>query len=213
MARRVIEVKEHGKEKGKAKSIFLFVAEGKNKTETMYFSNFQRKENDFVIRFAKAGKKTDAVSLYETMLAKWKEWELSGENGDRGFILVDVDNDSQKASEIAKLISKNSNACIEFIVSNPTFEIWFLLHFKYTTKQYSNGKEVITDLKRYISDYAKNADCYGVCFDKMQTGISNSKKLALQHKDKAWPSVQCNPRTDVGILVEMICEKMQLFKG
>jgi len=39
--------------------------------------------------------------------------------------------------------------------SMPSIEYWFLLHFKYTTKEYLNCEQVIKDLKTRISDYSK----------------------------------------------------------
>ncbi|MCW3807066.1 RloB domain-containing protein [Plebeiibacterium marinum] len=39
--------------------------------------------------------------------------------------------------------------------SMPSIEYWFLLHFKYTTKEYLNCEQVIKDLKTHISDYSK----------------------------------------------------------
>ncbi len=92
-----------------------------------------------------------------------------------------------------------------FIVSNPSFEIWLLLHFKYTTKHCADGNAVINELKRYIPDYEKNRDCFLACADRIQEAISNSAKLEQYFEGCFWPSVECNPRTDMGAL------KMFLF--
>ena len=204
MAKRQIAVKKRGASVRKSKPVYLIVAEGKNKTETLYFSNYQEQGRPYSIRFVRAGNRTDAESLYKTLKSKWKELDLSSENGDRGFIVLDMDNDAQKEASVLELMRDNNNNAIEFIVSNPTFEVWFLLHFKYTTKEYSNGDAVISDLKKYVPEYEKNRDIYRFCSQKITDAMSNSDRLVKYFGDKAWPSISCNPRTDVSRLVKLL---------
>ena len=201
---RNLEVKKRGNKKRRQKAVYLIIAEGRNKTETLYLTNFQDQSKDFIIRFVKAGSNTDAESLYRTMVAKWKELGLDANEGDRGFIVIDMDNDEQKAEKIATLINKNFNDAISFVVSNPTFEIWFLLHFKYTTKFYKDGNAVIDDLKKYIPNYDKNVDVFELCEYSLSAAIENSKKLEAFFLNTGWPSVECNPRTDAGRLVKKL---------
>jgi len=78
----------------------------------------------------------------------------------------------------------NKEIGIEFIVSNPSFEIWFLLYFKYSTKQYLTSKDVESELKRIILNYEKNKDYFEVCKEKTQDAIRNSKRLA-----ESWETV------------------------
>ena len=208
MAGRSFSVKERGKGSRREKSVYLIIAEGRNKTETQYLSHFQKHENDYNIKFVSAGSKTDAISLYETMVLRWKEQELSIDKGDRGFIVLDIDNDRDKAAKVQNLIKKNKNPGIEFVVSNPTFEVWLLLHFTYTTKYYKNSQEVIMDLKKYIPDYEKNLDVFTKCEERIQEAIQNTEKLEKYFKDRKWPAVECNPRTDVGEMVKLLSEKI-----
>ena len=199
---RSFNVKQRGNNKRRQKAVYLIIAEGKNKTETYYLLNFQDQDKAYTMRFAKAGNNTDAESLYKTLVAKWEELGLSEQDGDKGYIVVDIDNDEKKAQKVAKLIRDNSISSIRFIVSNPTFEIWFLMHFKYTTKHFKNGDAVIDDLQKYIPNYDKNVDCYPYCIDKTLVAIRNCEKLDAYHGEEQWPSVDCNPRTDVVDLIK-----------
>ncbi len=167
MTKRNLGVKKRGKNRRKTKPVYLFIAEGRNRTEKLYLSNFQKQEYGFSLQFAKAGSKTDAESLYETMLTKWIELDLSDEKGDLGFVVIDIDNDPQKADKVVNLIQKNQNPSISFIVSNPTFEVWLLMHFRYTTKHFADGNAVISELKKYIPDYEKNQDYFPVIHDRL----------------------------------------------
>ncbi len=123
MTKRDISLKKRGTRNKKERATYLVVAEGRNKTETLYLSHFQVQGKDYYLRFVKAGSKTDAESLYKTLMAKWKELGLSQASGDKGFIVLDIDNDPQKAEKVLSLIQANRNEAISFIVSNPVFEV------------------------------------------------------------------------------------------
>lgn len=204
---RSFEVKKRGNKKRRQKSVYLIIAEGRNKTETLYLSNFQDQNKDFIIRFVKAGSNTDAESLYKTMVSKWKELGLNADEGDKGFIIVDIDNDGQKVQKIVEIEKKNNNSAIKFIISNPSFEIWFLFHFKYSTKFYTDCDAVIADLKRYIPNYNKNIDCFSYCATLTLKAIENTSKIEKFFSQKTWPSTSCNPRTDMGELVKLLLEE------
>ena len=202
MGKRDFSVKKRGVTTRKDKPVYLIITEGKNKTETLYLSNFQEQGRPYSIRFVKAGSRTDVEYLYQAILDRWNELGLSGENEDRAFVIIDIDNDPIKARKVCELIQSNQNERIDFIVSNPTFEFWILLHFKYSTKAFLNGEAVITELKKYIPDYKKNMDCYLKCGDKIEEALKNYNKLEKHYSDLKWPSVECNPRTDMG---ELMC--------
>ena len=204
MTKRDISLKKRGTKAKKERVTYLIVAEGRNKTEMLYLSHFQEQGKDYYIRFVKAGNKTDAESLYKTLTAKWKELGLSAASGDKVFVVLDIDNDSNKAEKVISLIKENKNEAISFIVSNPVFEIWFLLHYRFTTKFYADGDAVIKDLKKYIPNYEKNFDSYELCKDKLSVALENVNKLTQRYEGVNWPSKDCNPRIDVANLIRII---------
>ncbi len=204
MTRREIGIKKRGTSRRKLKPVYLIIAEGKNKTEVLYLSHFQDQEKSYSIRFVKAGYKTDADSLYNALIDKWKKLDLSAKNGDLGFVILDIDNDPLKAQKISALAQNNTNTEVSFVVSNPTFEVWLLMHFKYTTKQYKDGNTVIKELRRYLPNYEKNRDCFEDCKDKIKEAVKNSITIAEYYADNEWPSIECNPRTDMGYLIECL---------
>ena len=71
-----ISIKQRDTGKRKDKSVFLIIAEGKNKTETNYLKHFQEQGKEFIIQFVKAGNNTDAESLYRTLANTWEKKEL-----------------------------------------------------------------------------------------------------------------------------------------
>ncbi len=186
------------------KPLLLLIAEGRNVTETQYFRQFQQQHSAFNIKILTPGSATDPNTMLETLERFWKQYEMSYARGDQGFVVLDLDCNEKKARLIEKLESGSRIA--RFIVSNPCFEVWFVLHFRYSTHVYSDGDEVIKDLKKYIPEYQKNTDVTAPLSGMLDTAMENARKLVEYCEEMGyhWPSNDCNPRTDVPIIIHEI---------
>jgi len=49
------------------------------------------------------------------------------------------------------------NEKYDCLLTNPSFEVWYLMHFRYSTKQYVSSAEVVKELRKYVKDYEKNS--------------------------------------------------------
>lgn len=186
------------------KPVLLLVAEGRNVTETLYFRQFQKQHASYMIKIIAPGSVTDPKGMLEKLETYWLRNGMDFTKGDRGFVVLDLDCDDRKAKLIKEL--ETSSKVAQFVISNPCFEVWFLLHYKYTTHVYLNGAEVLRDLRSFIPDYEKNKDITGLLSDKTEFALQNAEKLA-EHYDKLgykWPSNKENPRTDVPIVLAAI---------
>ena len=179
------------------KPLLLLIAEGRNVTETQYFRQFQRQHSAFNIKILTPGSATDPDKMLETLERYWKKYDMSDARGDQGFVVLDLDCNEKKARLIEKLQSGSKIA--RFIVSNPCFEVWFVLHYRYSTHVYSDGNAVIKELKNYIPDYQKNTDVTELLSGKLDAAMKNAHKLVEHYEEIGyhWPSNECNPRTDV----------------
>ena len=102
------------------KSVILISAEGKNKTEKLYFEAFNG--GNVNIRFAK-GNETDPVHLARALCQEYEKLELSIEYGDLAYCVVDEDLTELQENMIRLAESKLRKINGEVIVSNPCFEI------------------------------------------------------------------------------------------
>lgn len=109
---------------------------------------------------------------------------------DKVYALIDIDdiitkNEIQdynrKVKKRAKKIKKGKLVIIE---CNPCFEIWFLLHFDYTTSLFRRCAKVENELKKHIPDYSKNKKYLrrSKIYEKLRPNlisdaIPNSKRL------------------------------------
>lgn len=189
------------------KRIMLFAVEGGflNKTEKRYFERFE--SDYFVVKFVKKSS-SDPEGMVKSLLKEYKEMELSSKRGDIGFSLVDTDFNSTKDVQLScadKFVSKYDY--LHQIVSSPIFEIWYLTHFNFSTKQYNNQEELINTLKTYIKDYSKNKqDVYDILVNKTDIAVKNCKKL-YQHNmsiKKKPHTVDFSPYSEIYKVVEML---------
>lgn len=187
------------------KSIILIVGEGKNQTERLYFRNFNTRGASYSIKFVPNSGYTDPKGLLNLMRKYYNEYQLDKKLGDRAYIIIDTDCNEEKFYLIKNL--QNSEKNIEFITSNPCVEIWFLLHFIYTTKEFKDSKEPKLLLKDYISNYKESLDVYLILRNRQEMAIKNSKRLIQYHKAINATSRLCNPITYIINVVEYLLTK------
>jgi hypothetical protein len=78
---------------------------------------------------------------------------------------------------------KSKNKHLQFIEQNPCFEIWFLLHYEFSGREYFSCEHLIKQLKKYISNYQKSGDylekkdLYKFLKSNLQIAIDNSLQL------------------------------------
>ncbi len=165
-------VKQRDTKNRKRKRIILIAAEGANKTETNYFKGIR---SDSVRFMFTSGNETDPVKLMERLLKEYQEQGL--EEDDYCFCLVDGDLDQAKDDQIAAADRLAKGSAAVQIVSNPCFEVWFLDHFRFTTKQFHSSSEVVSDLFSNCPEYSKNRlDMFEQTKVRLQTALSNAKR-------------------------------------
>ncbi len=186
----------------KSKKVILVAFEGKNKTENNYFSNYRLRDKDYIIKLV-PGNETDPINLVNKTIIKVKELGLNLEENDRAYCIFDTDLDERKNVQIIKARKLAKKYHIIMITSNPCIELWFLLHFEYTTAWLSNN-DVINKLKKYYPKYEKNINIFPEIKDKVSEAIKNAKQLESFQLDnnKIIGMVDANPSTEMYKIVE-----------
>lgn len=91
------------------------------------------------------------------------------------------------------------------IVSDPCFEFWLLLHYRYTDRPYgptgsrSPCEDLIHDLKEYIKDYDKGS---GGVFARTAEYLPVALEHARRRARRADADGTTNPRTDIHLLIQ-----------
>lgn len=188
----------------KQKSKILIAVEGNNKTEKIYFNNFEDSKKNFDISYAR-GNNTDPLKLVQMLIKEIKDNDLDLLDDDMAFCIFDTDIDPNKNKVIVNAIKLASKNNIKIITSSPCIELWFLLHYEYSTASMSND-DVIKKLKNYYPKYKKNINIYPDIKDKMDIAIKNAKKLERYQKDNNVKigTVEANPGTEIYKVIEYL---------
>lgn len=204
---RKVDQKKRGKVSRKTKKIILIGAEGKNQTERKYFKAFNQVQSEYKIMAGK-GNNTDPVGVVEDLLKSAKQEELDLKDGDILACFIDVDFKNGRDQELRAAMKLARQNNISVFLSNPCFEIWYLLHFRYSTKLYGSNEEVIKELGSYISDYSKSKDVYDLIENKIDQALLNTKRLESYHLENGTNDrLKKLPSTEAYKLIEMILEK------
>lgn len=158
-------IKETPREKRKRRKInptILIVCEGKE-TEPLYFDSFRTRYINISLEIPEKSSKgksksktTDPLGLVKkAVFFKKNKYEINPEDGDRVYCIFDVDINYQnpdslkaKTDEIQAAYEVAKRNDIKLGISNPCFELWFLLHFTYSTaflKDYDDVKQKLED--------------------------------------------------------------------
>ena len=188
----------------KRKNKIIIAVEGNNKTEKLYFDNFDDGKKGYSITIAR-GNDTDPLKLVKSLDKEVKKRELNLNDGDMVFCIFDVDTNKEKNRIINEAVEFAQKRGFQIITSTPCVELWFLLHFEYTTANLSNS-EVIKRLKKYYPKYEKNINIFPFINKYVNVAIANAKKLEKYQveNNKKIRSVEANPNTEMYIIVEYL---------
>lgn len=192
----------------------LIICEGE-KTEPLYFreliSFFCLSTADIKICGKECG--SDPLSV-----VKYGEYCFNNDN-DFDFISFVFDRDAHKTYDKAldkinnmKRKNKFRKTSINAITSNPCFELWFLMHFAFSSRPYSvkgcksSADCLIDDLKKYeiFKNYSKSiCNYFGEIIDKIEIAMKNSERLLLEGREEE-NKHHLNPSTFVHELVKIL---------
>jgi len=125
------------------------------------------------------------------------------------WIVIDKDDYSKNEINGAIQRAKSLGICVAF--SNEAYELWILLHFKYTTS-YCDRKMLKKELSsifqsRFACEYEKSADnVYELVRTYQKEAIKNAKKLIHYHQNSqnSFDIFSSNPLTFIYELVECL---------
>lgn len=190
----------------KGKNRILIVCEGAE-TEPNYFEALRV---DLGVRSADVricGKEcgTDPMSVVEYALELFKE----DSTFDKIFCVFDKEGTRERELKYKQACDvvdrKNLNKCdISYIRSVPSFEYWYILHFRYTCSPFvaqgrkSSGDVVVATLKKDIPKYDKSDKAI---FQILKPNLETAKANAVKAIKAAEANQTDNPMTEAHLLV------------
>lgn len=200
--KRTKEVGRKSSGRRKRKSVIYLICEG-SETEIKYFKKFRRRGcNIDIIPISSQYKAADKLVQKAKSTMGFNPYYP--EDGDMIWCVFDRDDNTNQMLNSAKRIAQKEGYKIAF--SNPSFEIWFLLHFQNQTTEVKDCDAAIKMLKQkgYIENYEKNKDIYEMLKPLQEEAIKRSRTRIkiLENDNIDILSRQSNPVTTVSELVE-----------
>ena len=123
----------------KKKPLIVICSEGgKKSSEYYYFRNHANR--DLRIQFS-TGNSTDPKGMLEDLLKYIRNEDIASEDNCRIFLVLDTDLDERRISEIKEIKQKCTDNNIEIVTSAPTFEIWYLMHYRNNRLKFQTSKK------------------------------------------------------------------------
>ena len=176
--------------------VVLITTNGKI-TEKIYFSKF-KKENSKITVEVRTDGGSDPITLIKFSTRIKESYDT-----DRIYCVFDVNGTVEEDLIRAKKMASKHGMIT--CISNPCFEVWYLLHFDFSTCTLSNYDEVEKELLKHIKDYSKTKDVFEILQPNQHRAISHAQKLDQHHKISDNTTIRmCNPSTQVYAVVEYL---------
>ncbi len=185
------------------KPLIYLLFEGRNETEYLYFSHFLLRENKFVLKLVRC-EVTDIKRIYNKGIKIAKDNDLDNKLGDRVICVVDIDLNPSKYNLVNLFRNKKSKFHIDFIISNPCFEIWLLFHLTKNPKVLNSSQLVKKELQRCVPNYIESYDIYEKENLDLKVARKNVQEKNNQYKDIL--ELDRNPYTEVDKVFDLFDE-------
>lgn len=188
----------------KKKPLIVICSEGgKKSSEYYYFRNHANR--DLRIQFS-TGNSTDPKGMLEDLLKYIRNEDIASEDNCRIFLVLDTDLDERRISEIKEIKQKCTYNNIEIVTSAPTFEIWYLMHYRNNRLKFQTSKEVKRELQNLNGTYTESMDMYKIIKDSTDNARSTAQSLEQQIIRNKDDLLSSNPHTSIYKILDAIDE-------
>ena len=156
----------------------LIVTEGL--TEYTYFSQLRSEWRlpDIAIHVKKKESQNSPMGI-----VNYAEKENRRKDFDYTWCIFDRDTTKNSSRLYEKVVQKAGQNKYDIADSFPCFELWLLMHFDFTTRQFENCKKVERALQNFISDYSKRLEylkrknIFQFLLPQLPSALENCEKL------------------------------------
>lgn len=188
----------------KKKPLIVICSEGgKKSSEYYYFRNHTNR--DLRIQFS-TGNSTDPKGMLDDLLKYIRNEDIASEDNCRIFLVLDTDLDERRISEIKEIEQECIDNNIEIVTSAPTFEIWYLMHYRNNRLKFQTSKEVKRELQNINGTYTESMDMYKIIKDSTDNARSTAQSFEQQIIRNKEDLLSSNPHTSIYKILDAIDE-------
>lgn len=148
--------------------------------------------------------------MLEDLLKYMHNEDIASEDNCKIFLVLDTDLNEKRITEIKEIRQRCIDNNIEIITSAPTFEIWYLMHYRGNKLKFQTSKEVKRKLQNLNGTYTESMDMYKIIKDLTNNArnISESfeKKIIKNNEDL----LKTNPHSSIYKILDAIDEYNKL---
>lgn len=205
---RIKEISRKSVHTRKRNPVVYLICEG-SETEIRYFKRFRSRGcNIDIIPISSQYKSADR--LVQKAKATMGNNPYYPEDGDSIWCVFDRDDNSNEVLLRAKQSAAKEGYRLTY--SNPSFELWFLLHFANQQAEVEDCQALIRLLKQpgRLPDYEKNKDYFDALKPLQAVAVQRAKTRSEQIQNQGTEPIsrQSNPLTTVYELVEYLNSKI-----
>ncbi len=160
---------------------------------------------DLRIQFS-TGNSTDPKGMLEDLLKYIHNEDIASEDNCRIFLVLDTDLDERRISEIKEIEQECIDNNIEIVTSAPTFEIWYVIHYRNNRLKFQTSKEVKRELQNLNGTYTESMDMYKIIKDSTDNARSTAQSLEQKVIRNNEDLLSSNPHTSIYKILDAIDE-------
>lgn len=188
----------------KKKPLIVICSEGgKKSSEYHYFRNHSNR--NLRIQFS-TGNSTDPKGMLEDLLKYIRNEDIASEDNCRIFLVLDTDLDERRISEIKEIEQECIENNIEIVTSAPTFEIWYVMHYRNNKLKFQTSKDVKRELQNLNGTYTESMDMYKIIKDSTDNARSTAQSFEQQIIRNKEDLLSSNPHTSIYKILDAIDE-------
>ena len=190
--------------KQQKRPLIVICYEGESKSsEYYYFRHFCTR--DLRIKFSTGGN-TNPKGMLEDLLKYIQNEDIKSEDNVRIFLVLDTDLDDRRINEIKEIEKICLENNIEIITSAPTFEIWYLLHYRNNKLKFNNSQDVKKEIGKINREYSETMDMYRIIKNHTDEARTIAKSLEQRAISDGEELIKANPHTSVYKILDAIDE-------
>ena len=188
----------------KKKPLIIICSEGgKKSSEYYYFRHFSTR--NLRIQFS-TGNSTDPKGMLEDLLKYIHNEDIASQDNCRIFLILDTDLNERRINEIKEIEGECVKNNIEIITSSPTFEIWYIMHYRNNSLKFQTSKEVKRELQYLNGTYTESMDMYKIIKNQTISARNTAKSLEQQIIKNNEDLLKSNPHTSIYKVLDAIDE-------
>ncbi len=179
--------------------LILVVCEG-GKTEPKYFKGLRTKWKLSKFSVEILGRECGSAPISVVNEAVRLDKDNNEIRYDEIWCVFDREGVRNKPASYDEAVDKAKANKLKLAISAPCFELWYLLHYKYTTRSFDTCRDIVKELKKHIPKYSKSEDYTDELENRLAEALRNAKHLRKDNER----TDRDRPSTDVDKLVNSI---------